>query len=169
MLHDGVVVQNPMFSTQYIITDTIDFKLRAFQSQKEKKYTFIKPNYVINCINANKILPLSPLYLTVLPEGNAQFYRENFDRFGDSYTNYLDLRELDELLESMNGKYVINDQLISHITINYRRKGKISYGINLSELQKIKLKMHGNVFVDSLHEMPNSIIVNGYLTPSVAQ
>ena len=67
MLHDGVVVQNPMFSTHYIITETIDFKLRAFQSQKNKKYTFIKPSYVINCINANKILPLSPLYLTALP------------------------------------------------------------------------------------------------------
>lgn len=89
MLHDGVVVQNPMFSTQYIVTDCIDFKLRAFQTQKNKKYTFIRPNYIINCINANKILPLSPLYLTVLPEGNAQFYRDNFDRFGDSYTNYL--------------------------------------------------------------------------------
>jgi hypothetical protein len=78
-----------MFSTQYIVTDCIDFKLRAFQTQKNKKYTFIRPNYIMNCINANKILPLSPLYLTVLAEGNAQFYRDNFDRFGDSYTNYL--------------------------------------------------------------------------------
>ena len=67
MLNAGDVVQNPLPSTQYIVTDTIDFKLRAYQTQKNKKYTFIKPNYVINCINANKILPLSPLYLTVLP------------------------------------------------------------------------------------------------------
>ena len=75
MLHDGVIVQNPMGSTQYIITDAIDFKLRAFQSQKNRKYTFIRPNYVLNCIKANKILPLSPLYLTVLPEANSQFYK----------------------------------------------------------------------------------------------
>ncbi len=67
MLHDGGVVQNPMQTTQYIVTDTIDFKFRAFQTQKNKKYTFIKPNYIMNCIKANKILPLSPLYLTVLP------------------------------------------------------------------------------------------------------
>ena len=67
MLHDGVVVQNPMFSTQYIVKDIIDFKLRAFQTQKNKKYTFIKPIYVKNCVKANKILALSPLYLTVLP------------------------------------------------------------------------------------------------------
>jgi hypothetical protein len=67
MLHDGTVVQNPMPSTQYIVTETIDFKLRAYQTHKNKKFTFIKPNYIINCINTNKILSLSPLYLTVLP------------------------------------------------------------------------------------------------------
>ena len=94
MLNDGIVVQNPMEGTQYIVTDVIDFKLRAFQKQKERKYTFIKPNYVINCIQANKILPLSPLYLTVLPEGNSKYFMDNFDRFGDSYINFLDLREL---------------------------------------------------------------------------
>jgi hypothetical protein len=67
MLHDGIVIQNPLPSTQYIVTETIDFKLRAYQTQKNKKYTFIKPNYIMNCIRANKILNLSPLYLTVLP------------------------------------------------------------------------------------------------------
>ncbi len=75
MLHDGVIVQNPMGSTQYIISDVIDFKLRAFQTQKDRKLTFIRPNYVLNCVKANKILPLSPLYLTVLPEANSQFYK----------------------------------------------------------------------------------------------
>ena len=94
MLHDGIIVQNPMASTQYIVTDVIDFKLRAFQAQKERKYTFIKPNYIYNCVKASKILPLSPLYLTVLPERNSTFYKESFDRFGDSYVNFLDQREL---------------------------------------------------------------------------
>jgi DNA ligase-4 len=169
MLHDGSIVQNPMGSTQYIVTDCIDYKLRAFQSQKDKKYTFIKPNYISNCIKANKILPLSPLYLTVLPERSSSFYRDSFDRFGDSYTNYLDLRELDELLDSMNGSYAINEQLINHITLNYRRKGKVSYCFNVPELQKVKLKMHGNSFVDSLYDIPNSIIINGDLPRSLAE
>ena len=95
MLHDGTVVQNPMPSTQYIVTDAIDFKLRAYQTQKGRRYTFIRPNYIMNCVKANKILRLSPLYLTVLPEGNSKYYMDNFDRFGDSYTDYLDVRELD--------------------------------------------------------------------------
>jgi hypothetical protein len=68
----------------------------------------------------------------------------------------------------MQGQYVINDKLVNHISLKYRRKGKISYGYNLTELQKVKLKMHGNVFVDSIFEMPNSIIINGYLNPEIA-
>ena len=54
MLHDGIIVQNPMASTQYIVTDVIDFKLRAFQAQKERKYTFIKPSSLYNCLKASK-------------------------------------------------------------------------------------------------------------------
>lgn len=42
MTHDGGVVQNPLPSTQYIVTDNIDYKLRAYQS-KNKRYIFIKP------------------------------------------------------------------------------------------------------------------------------
>jgi hypothetical protein len=68
----------------------------------------------------------------------------------------------------MNGKYAINDQLVNQISLNYRRKGKISYCINVSEMHKVKLKMHGNKIVDSLYDMPNSIVVNGFMDPKVA-
>jgi hypothetical protein len=126
MLHDGEVVQNPLPSTQYIVADAIDFKLRAYQTQKGKEYTFVKPNYVINCIKANKILSLTPLYLTVLPEGNSKYYLDNFDRFGDSYTTFLDVRELDEILERMGGGYTENEKLMDRICIKKRRSGKVS-------------------------------------------
>jgi hypothetical protein len=69
----------------------------------------------------------------------------------------------------MNGKYAIDDPLINYISLNYRRKGKISYCYHLTELQKVKLKMYGNIIVDSLDDMPNSVIVNGQLTPSIAE
>jgi hypothetical protein len=37
----------------------------------------------------------------VLPYDKKQYYRENFDRFGDSYTTYLNRRELEEILKEM--------------------------------------------------------------------
>lgn len=149
MLHDGEVVQNPLPSTQYIVADAIDFKLRAYQTQKGKEYTFVKPNYVINCIKANKILSLTPLYLTVLPEGNSKYYLDNFDRFGDSYTTFLDVRELDEILERMGGGYTENEKLMDRICIKKRRSGKVSICFGVSELNKVKLRMQDNVLVMS--------------------
>ncbi len=62
---------------------------------------FVKPNYIYNCISADKLLRLSPLYLTILPVGNAKYYMDNFDKFGDSYTSYLDKSQLDEILAAM--------------------------------------------------------------------
>ena len=69
----------------------------------------------------------------------------------------------------MNGKYPINEQLINHISLRLRRKGKISYCYNVTQLQMVKLRMHGNAFVDSFFDIPNSIIINGKLTPSMAE
>lgn len=68
----------------------------------------------------------------------------------------------------MNGKYPINEQLINHISLNLRRKGKISYCYNVTDLQRVKLKMHGNFFVESYFDLPNSIIINGQLTSNMA-
>lgn len=69
----------------------------------------------------------------------------------------------------MNGKYPINEQLINHISLRLRRKGKTSYCYNVTQLQMVKLRMHGNAFVDSYFGLPNSIIINGKLTPSMAE
>lgn len=69
----------------------------------------------------------------------------------------------------MNGKYPINEQLINHIALRFRRKGKISYCYNVTQLQRVKLKMHGNAFADSYFDLPNSIIINGKLTPGMAE
>lgn len=73
------------------------------------------------------------------------------------------------MLENMNGKYPINEQLINHISLRLRRKGKISFCYNVTQLQMVKLKMHGNAFVDSYFDLPNSIIINGKQTPSMAE
>jgi|LakMenE01Jun11ns_1017448.scaffolds.fasta_scaffold7964072_1 hypothetical protein len=61
----------------------------------------------------------------------------------------------------MNGEYPINDTLINHISIKFRRNGKRSLAINLSRMQILELKLQGNKFVQTFDEKPNSIIVGG--------
>ena len=63
-----MVVQNPMLSTEYVVANEIDFKLRLLERSGKKKFTYIKPKYIFNCIKAEKLLPLSPIYLTIFPK-----------------------------------------------------------------------------------------------------
>jgi hypothetical protein len=104
-LNGGRVVKNPINTT---------------------KFTFIKPQYIKRCIEAKAILPLSPLYLAVLPSNNSRFYQENFDKFGDSYTTNIDLQELTYIVSHMGSGYEIDEDLIGHIGFKHPRSHKMS-------------------------------------------
>lgn len=157
-------MQNPLASTSFIVADQIDFRLRAYQLQAGREFTFVRPNYILNCITAEALLPLSPLYLTVLPLKNLSFYRENFDRFHDSYTASLGICELEEILANMNDSYPINETLVAKIALRQPRQGQVTYCIGVSELIRAKLVLAGDVIVDSLELFPNTIIVGRELT-----
>jgi hypothetical protein len=90
---------------------------------------------------------------------------DNFDRFGDSYTDFLDVRELDEILDCMEGGFEVNDALMDRIGLKRRRAGKVSLCFGVSELNKVKLKMNDNQLVSTFEDDPNSIIVEGHLEP----
>lgn len=92
LLNNGSVVQNPMITTEYVVADRIDFKLRLLERNQQKSFTFVKPQYIFNCIQSETLIPLSPIYLTVLPDDKKDYYLGNFDQFGDSYTSYLNRR-----------------------------------------------------------------------------
>lgn len=160
LLNDGQVVKNPLLTTQFIVTNSVDFRIASFQRYSKKKYTFIKPKYIKHCIMAKMILPLSPIYLAVLPSNNTTFYLDNFDKFGDSFTSPIDMRELDEILSSMGDNYHLNDNLISAISLKPKRNYKVSICFNISDLDIVKLKYHGNQIVNSFEQQPNSVIVS---------
>lgn len=75
LINNGKVVQNPMITTEFVVADRIDFKLRLLEKYQQKSFTFIKPQYVINCVETESLLPLSPIYLAVLPLDKQQYYR----------------------------------------------------------------------------------------------
>lgn len=127
----------------------MNFKVYSYLASG-RPYIFIKPKYVFNCIRTKKILPLSPLYLTCLPNNNADYYKNNFDKFCDSYTSYLDLLELDEILATMKNDHPLNARLDHALSFQIRRRTKTSLCFGVDELSIIKLKMRGHCIVDSL-------------------
>lgn len=93
------------------------------------------------------LIPLSPIYLTTLPKDKKDYYNENFDKFGDSYSAYLNRRELDEILKSMETskiEYPIDKRLMERICLKKRRSGKVSFCIGIDDMEQLKLRLHGN-------------------------
>jgi hypothetical protein len=43
LLNNGKVVQNPMITTEFVVADRIDFKLRLLEKNQQKSFTFVKP------------------------------------------------------------------------------------------------------------------------------
>lgn len=50
LINNGKVVQNPMITTEFVVADRIDFKLRLLEKYQQKSFTFIKPQYIMNCV-----------------------------------------------------------------------------------------------------------------------
>ena len=92
LLNGGKITQNPVSTTKYVVAREMDLRLKLYMENEKKSYIYVKPIYVVSCVESQQILPLSPLYLTIVPKGNEDYYRNNFDLYGDSYTNYIDGR-----------------------------------------------------------------------------
>lgn len=136
LLNNGKVIQNPMMSTEYVVADRIDFKLILLEKNHKKSFTFIRPRYIFNCVKSERLLQLSPLYLTILPSDKKTYYLQNYDKYGDSYTSYVDRQELDEILGAMDEKkqnYPIDEGLAKRICLKLRRTGIVSlcFGLDI--------------------------------------
>jgi len=73
----------------------------------------------------------------VLPHNNSIFYRESFDKYGDSYTGNLDELELNHILSYMGPNHPINNDLIEVICMRKERSQKISIAFDVPELYKV--------------------------------
>lgn len=65
----------------------------------------VHPSWVLSCVSHGRLLPWGPLDLLHLKDGQLEDMRENFDEYGDSYTEPTDETALKRVMENM-GKEV---------------------------------------------------------------
>lgn len=95
--HSGRKVQNLLISTNIVISSRIDLiKVRNLLVHYDMD--ILKPEWVLDCIKFNTILPLKPKYLTHPSSQVSKYFEEYFTEYGDSYnmlyTNPQDLLEI---------------------------------------------------------------------------
>jgi len=102
------LTQNPSINTFCVVCN----KLTVRSANLKTRYNIIKPDWLVSCKKKNKLLPWGPLHTISLLPSALQNMKTDYDKYGDSFTELNDLKDLETILESMKKQEVsINDKL----------------------------------------------------------
>ncbi|CAH8483231.1 unnamed protein product [Schistosoma rodhaini] len=157
--YGGVVVQNPSESTFCIVADKLTLKtknLLNYSSTSKKRSSFIEYNVVhlnwlLACINKKSLLAWKPKDMFAMNSSVAAKMAQEYDKFGDSYSEPITSDEL---------KLIFNDiSCYESITEEKRGISKLTVP-KLSHYSKLKLLL--NEFANDmevLHPLTGYILV----------
>lgn len=96
----GEKVQNYLPNiTTHVIAESTDVKIQNILSLHN--INIINSKWVYDCIQYQKILPLSPMYLTSINEETKELFKMNIDKYNDSYYDDVDINSLKEIFNGM--------------------------------------------------------------------
>lgn len=82
--HSGNKVQNLLITTTHVISSKLDtIKVRNLLDHYDMD--ILKPQWVLDCIQFNSILPLKPKYLTHPSSNTARYFQNYYTDYGDAF------------------------------------------------------------------------------------
>jgi hypothetical protein len=113
----GNKVQNFLTSTTHIIASKLD--IRAQNLLKTKDVNIFNPKWIIDSIKYNKLMKLSPLYLTYANKDTKELFSQTIDKHSDDYYEFVTKEHLTEIF--MNMKTVkLTDSMILELIDKYK-------------------------------------------------
>ncbi|CAB4409290.1 ATP-dependent DNA ligase [Rhizophagus irregularis] len=99
--HGGSYSQHPGSDSEIhlIAEDASNFRVKNLISQGVRD--IIHPRWITECIDALKLIPLSPKYMVFITESTKQEFLTRMDEWGDSYTDEVTIEDLQETFDLM--------------------------------------------------------------------
>ncbi|TPX53672.1 hypothetical protein CcCBS67573_g09676 [Chytriomyces confervae] len=98
--HGGTCVQNPRADkTGYVIADKSILKVSNLI--KEGVFNIVKSKWLLDCVTANKLIPLQPRYMVYASEKTVAMFKRVNDKYGDSFTLDVSVADLKEIIKSV--------------------------------------------------------------------
>jgi DNA ligase-4 len=120
----GDKTQNYLNSTTHVIAEEIDLKIKNILNKHD--INIYNSKWVYDCIKYEKIIPLSPMYLTYINEETREIFKMNIDIYNDSFFDNVDIDSLREIFNGMKN-------------INFEKEfGKINQKIKNEYMSKIE-------------------------------
>ncbi|PIK62711.1 putative DNA ligase 4 [Apostichopus japonicus] len=96
----GQIVQNPGQETLCVLADKVSLKLRNVI--KSDVYDVVKASWLLECKENERYMPWLPSHMIhTSPDTKAKF-AEDFDRYGDSFTQDVDPEKLKEVFQKVD-------------------------------------------------------------------
>ncbi|KAJ3008763.1 DNA ligase (ATP) [Thoreauomyces humboldtii] len=97
--HGANVVQNPTDATKMLIAD--QHTLKVSNLKQAGTYDMVQSRYILECLAAKEVVPLSPRHMIFATSETLERFKENVDRWGDSYVEDLRVSTMKELFDLM--------------------------------------------------------------------
>ncbi|CAI2176822.1 16107_t:CDS:10 [Funneliformis geosporum] len=99
--HGGSYSQHPGNDSEIrlIAEDASNFRVKNLINQGVRD--IIHPRWILECINAFKLIPLSPKYMVFITESTKHEFLTRMDEWGDSYADEITTEELQETFDLM--------------------------------------------------------------------
>ncbi|CAG8469411.1 2306_t:CDS:10 [Acaulospora morrowiae] len=96
--HGGRFFQHPDASSDLRIIADLQ-TTRVNNIIKSGKHDVVHPQWILDCVDTMKTIPLSPKYMLYTSESTKREFITRMDKFGDNYTDLVDIDSLKEIFE----------------------------------------------------------------------
>lgn len=98
----GTLTQNPCSDTFCVVAERINVRVKNIISQD--KYDVVKASWLINCLDSGELKPWIPSDMFHSSSRTADKFAEEFDRHGDSYTEFATAESLKKAFDNVQSK-----------------------------------------------------------------
>ncbi|CAG8445348.1 10309_t:CDS:10 [Ambispora leptoticha] len=99
--HGGNLFQHPEGSAQINVISDSDKYFTVKNLIKKEKCDIIHPKWITDCIEAGRVISLSPKYMVFTTEATEIKFRQSMDEWGDSYIEEVTIEDIKEILNRM--------------------------------------------------------------------
>ncbi|XP_067047572.1 DNA ligase 4-like [Acropora muricata] len=179
----GSCTQNPSAETYCVIAERINVRVKNIISQK--KFDVVQASWLIQCLEKRQLNPWQPSDMLYSSPATADKFAEEYDRYGDSFTQDATVESLEEVFKNVQSQnsavslsrgeiqdvmehYFPDNSplgLFKHCRVyldQYACIGDISTGILNSSLELVglKLRLYGAQITDTLDDGVTHIVLD---------
>ncbi|KAJ3020801.1 DNA ligase (ATP) [Thoreauomyces humboldtii] len=163
--HGANVVQNPTDATKMLIAD--QHTLEVSNLKQAGTYNMVQSRYILECLAAKEVVPFSLRHMIFATSETLERFKENVNRWGDSYVEDLRVSTMKELFDLMEDSLFKPRKRKAALGASEAEGNKRDRNKTILEIDEkyfpwphTKLRARGAVAVEAIDSLTTHIVVD---------